>query len=98
MTKTLIFMTLAAIAGVAGDLFLRVGMNELGDVSTVSFKEALPFLLKVMSHWKIWVGTFFLAVFFVLWLSVLSWEKLSIALPLQALTFILTPLCAQLFL
>jgi drug/metabolite transporter (DMT)-like permease len=98
MTKTLIVMGLAAIAGVVGDLFLAKGMKELGDVSALSFRNALPYILKVMGSWKIWVGTFCLGAFFFLWLSVLSWAELSIALPLQAATFILGPLCAQIFL
>lgn len=96
MTKTLIVMGLAVIAGVAGDLFLSRGMKDLGDVSALSLKTAGPFILKVMGCPKIWIGTSFLAAFYFLWLTVLSWEQLSIALPLQAATFILGPLMAQL--
>jgi drug/metabolite transporter (DMT)-like permease len=91
-------MGLAIIAGVAGDLFLSKGMKELGDVSNLSLKNVLPFIIKVIGYPKIWMGTFFLACFFFLWLSVLSWADLSLALPLQAGTFILGPLCAQYFL
>jgi drug/metabolite transporter (DMT)-like permease len=95
MAKTLFIMALATIAGVAGDLFLSKGMKDLGDVSTLSLKTALPFILKVICAPKIWMGTACLGCFFFLWLSVLSWAELSVALPLQALTFILGPLLAQ---
>ena len=91
-------MGLAVIAGVVGDLFLSVGMKELGDVSGVTMKTAGAFVLKVMAYPKIWVGTTFLAIFFFLWLTVLSWAELSFVLPLQAATFILGPLLAQIFL
>ena len=98
MGKTLIIMSLAAAAGVAGDLFLSKGMKDLGDVSVLNLRTLSPFLLKAMACPKIWIGTIFLAVFFVLWLSVLSWAELSLALPLQAITFILTPMLAQIYL
>jgi drug/metabolite transporter (DMT)-like permease len=91
-------MGLAIVAGVVGDLFLSKGMKDLGDVSNLNLKTAGPFILKVMGAPKVWIGTSFLAAFFFLWLSVLSWADLSLALPLQAGTFILGPLCAQIFL
>ncbi len=98
MNKTLLIMGLAVLAGVVGDLFLSVGMKDLGDVSGLTFKTAGSFILKVMGCPKIWVGTFFLALFFFLWLTVLSWAELSFVLPLQAATFILGPMLAQIFL
>ena len=90
-------MGLAVIAGVVGDLFLNRGMKELGDVSALNWRTLGPFIFKVMSYPKIWFGTAFLAAFFFLWLTVLSWEQLSIALPLQAATFILGPMLAQIY-
>ena len=95
MTKTLFVMGLAIIAGVVGDLFLSRGMKDIGDASTLNLKTMIPFILKVMKCPKIWLGTTCLAAFFVLWLTVLSWEQLSIALPLQAVTFIFGPMMAQ---
>lgn len=98
MTKTLLVMGLAVLAGVAGDIFLTKGMKELGDVSALNMRTILPHAWKVMHYPKIWVGTFFLAMFFFLWISVLSWAPLSLVLPLQAATFVLGPLMAQIFL
>src|SRR3954466_15815207 len=98
MAKTLFVMLLATFAGVAGDLFLSKGMKEIGDVSTLQVRTILPFIGKVICAPKIWMGTACLGGFYFLWLSVLSWAQLSIALPLQALTFILGPIMAQLVL
>ncbi len=98
MTKTLLFMTLATIAGVAGDLLLSKGMKDIGDASDLQLKTTVPFILKVMSSPKIWLGTACLAAFFFIWITVLSWAELSFALPLQALTFIITPILAQMYL
>ena len=44
------------------------------------------------------VGTMMQAVYFGLWLAVLSWEDLSVALPLQALSYIVVAFLAQWFL
>jgi drug/metabolite transporter (DMT)-like permease len=98
MIKTLFVMGLAVVAGVVGDLFLSKGMKDLGDVSTLRLHHMFAFILRVIKAPKIWIGTFCLSAFFFLWLTVLSWEKLSIALPLQAGTFILGPLMAKIYL
>ena len=39
-----------------------------------------------------------LAVFFFLWLAVLSWEDLSVALPMQALNYVIVAFLSQYFL
>ncbi len=98
MTKTLIVMGLAVIAGAIGDVLLSKGMKEVGDASGVNLRTLLPFIQKVASCPTVWLGTTFLAGFFLLWLVVLSWAELSLALPLTAATFILGPLLAQVYL
>ena len=44
------------------------------------------------------IGTAMLAIFFFLWLAVLSWEDLSVALPMQALNYVLVAFLSQYFL
>ena len=39
-----------------------------------------------------------LAVFFFLWLAVLSWEDLSVALPMQALSYVIVAFLAKYYL
>lgn len=98
MQKSITFIFLAAFAEVVGNLLLKSGMAELGDVSLLELSEIYPFLVRVISNAKICLGIVCLIIFFALWLMVLSWEELSVALPLQAMVFILTPLSAQLLL
>jgi len=47
---------------------------------------------------KLVIGTAMLAIFFFLWLAVLSWEDLSVALPMQALNYVLVAFLSQYFL
>ena len=98
MTKTIVVMSLAVVLGVVGDILLSKGMKEIGDASSMSLRTLFPFVGKVITCPKIMIGTAFLAGFFCLWLAVLSWEQLSVALPMQAVTFVLGPVLAQIWL
>ncbi len=95
MLKTLLLMILAVTAGTVGDLLLAKGMKELGDLSTMNLRGIMEVALRAMTAWKIVAGTAMLALFFFLWLAVLSWEDLSVALPLQALNYVLVALLAK---
>lgn len=95
MFKTMVLMILAVTAGTVGDLLLAKGMKELGDLSTMNLRGIMEVAFRAMTEWKIVVGTAMLALFFFLWLAVLSWEDLSVALPLQALNYVLVALLAK---
>jgi len=98
MLKTVVVMLLAVTAGTIGDLLLARGMKEIGDLSTMNFRGILNVSLQALSSPKLVFGTAMLAIFFFLWLAVLSWEDLSVALPMQALNYILVAFLSQYFL
>ena len=98
MFKTAIVMLIAVIAGTIGDILLARGMKELGDISAMNLKGILNVALQALTSPKLVFGTAMLAVFFFLWLAVLSWEDLSVALPMQALNYILVAFLSQYFL
>jgi len=93
--KTLFVMICAVTAGTVGDILLSLGMKELGDLSAKSVRGILTTFAHAMGEPKIVVGTAMLALFFFLWLAVLSWEDLSVALPLQALNYVVVALIAR---
>jgi drug/metabolite transporter (DMT)-like permease len=98
MFKTLFFMILAVSAGTIGDLLLSKGMKELGDMSAMDLRGILNVAGDAVSSPKLIIGTALLVVFLVLWLAVLSWEDLSVALPMTALNFVLVAFLSQYFL
>lgn len=98
MLKTAIVMLIAVIAGTIGDLLLASGMKELGDISTMNLRGIMNVSLKALTSPKLVLGTVMLSIFFFLWLAVLSWEDLSVALPMQALNYILVAFLSQYFL
>jgi drug/metabolite transporter (DMT)-like permease len=98
MLKTVVVMLIAVTAGTIGDLLLASGMKELGDISAMNFRGILKVSQQALTTPKLVLGTAMLAVFFFLWLAVLSWEDLSVALPMQALNYILVAFLSQYFL
>jgi drug/metabolite transporter (DMT)-like permease len=98
MLKTVIVMLMAVTAGTVGDILLTKGMKELGDVSAMSLKGILNAAFQALTSPKLIMGTAMLAVFFFLWLAVLSWEDLSVALPMQALNYVLVAFLSQYYL
>ena len=98
MLKTFVVMLVAVIAGTVGDLLLAKGMKELGDLSVMNLRGILNVAYQALTTPKLIIGTMMLAVFFFLWLAVLSWEDLSVALPMQALNYVLVAFLSQYFL
>lgn len=98
MLKTVIVMLLAVTAGTVGDILLTKGMKELGDISAMNLRGMISAAFQAMTSPKLVIGTAMLAVFFFLWLAVLSWEDLSVALPMQALNYVLVAFLSQYFL
>ena len=98
MLKTLVVMLIAITAGAVGDIFLTQGMKSTGDISAMSFREILNTVFNSLSNWRLILGTAMQAVYFGLWLAVLSWEDLSVALPLQALSYLVVAFLAQWYL
>ena len=98
MLKTLIVMLLAVTAGTVGDILLAKGMKEMGDISAMNLRGILDTAFRALTTPKLIMGTSMLAVFFFLWLAVLSWEDLSVALPMQALNYVLVAFLSQYFL
>jgi len=98
MLKTFIVMLLAVTAGTIGDILLAKGMKEIGDISAMNLRGILNVAIKALTTPKLIIGTAMLAVFFFLWLAVLSWEDLTVALPMQALNYVLVAFLSQYFL
>lgn len=98
MLKTVIVMLIAVTAGTVGDILLAKGMKEMGDLSAMNLRGIIDTAIRALTSPKLMIGTSMLAVFFFLWLAVLSWEDLSVALPMQALNYVLVAFLSQYFL
>ncbi|MFP3868652.1 MAG: EamA family transporter [Desulfobacteraceae bacterium] len=95
MTKTLFTLIIAIFSVSIGDVLLSRGMKQIGAVSTYQPRALLKLGVQIFSHPYIILGILCLAVFFFLWLAVLSWSDLSFALPLTALSYVVTAILAH---
>jgi drug/metabolite transporter (DMT)-like permease len=98
MLKTLVVMLMAITAGAVGDIFLKQGISSTGDISAMGFRQVVDTVISSLTNWRLILGTSLQAVYFGLWLAVLSWEDLSVALPLQALSYIVVAFLSQWYL
>jgi drug/metabolite transporter (DMT)-like permease len=98
MLKTIVVMILAITAGAVGDIFLTLGMKSFGDLSTKGVREMIDLAFRALSSPKLIIGTILQAIYFGLWLAVLSWEDLSVALPMQALNYVIVAFLSQWYL
>lgn len=98
MFKTVVVMLIAITAGTIGDILLAKGMKEMGDISAMNLRGIMDAAIRALTTPKLIMGTAMLAIFFFLWLAVLSWEDLSVALPMQALNYVLVAFLSQYFL
>jgi len=98
MLKTIVVMLIAITSGAIGDIFLTQGMKTSGDLSAMSLRQIIDTVISAATNWRLILGTAMQAVYFGLWLAVLSWEDLSVALPLQALSYVIVAFLAQWYL
>lgn len=95
MTKTLVALAVAIICVSIGDVLLSRGMKQIGALSLAQPRALWKAGTQIFSHPSILLGIFCLAVFFFLWLAVLSWSDLSFVLPLTALSYVVTAVLAH---
>jgi drug/metabolite transporter (DMT)-like permease len=98
MLKTIVVILLAVTAGAVGDIFLTLGMKSFGDLSTKGIREIIDLAFRALTTPKLIIGTILQAAYFGLWLAVLSWEDLSVALPMQALNYLIVAFLSQWYL
>ena len=86
MRFVLIFIPI--ILAAAGQLILKIGMNRLPSFN----------LIKVFTHPAVLLGLFFYGASLILWLMVLSKEKLSFVYPLVAFSYVVTVILSKVIL
>jgi drug/metabolite transporter (DMT)-like permease len=61
-------------------------------------RELIDLAFRALTSPKLIIGTMLQAIYFGLWLAVLSWEDLSVALPMQALNYVIVAFLSQWYL
>lgn len=98
VAKTWLAVIILVFADAGGDLFLAAGMKQIGEVQLLPNKHLLKLGRKIMTNPAILSGILCQATGFVMFISLLSWEDISVVRPVTALTYILSLLGARFFL
>ena len=99
MAINLLLILADVLVSVAGQLMLKKGMTEVGRIDVDFFSQPLVGLWKMFTTTPlVIVGLGLYAIGAVIWMIVLSRVNLSYAYPMIALTYVLVPLAAWLFL
>lgn len=93
--KTAILIAVIVLADSAGDVLLTRGMKQVGEISTLRWRELLAIARKVLSNRSFLSAIFFVSVTFVSFLTVLSWADLSLVFPATSLIYVVSTLGAK---
>ena len=93
--KTAILIAVIVLADSAGDVLLTRGMKQVGEISTIRWRELLAIARKVLSNRSFLSAIFFICVTFVSFLTVLSWADLSLVFPATSLIYVVSTLGAK---
>ncbi|GMU52236.1 MAG: hypothetical protein AMXMBFR33_13820 [Candidatus Xenobia bacterium] len=95
MLRTVLIVSLAVLLSSIGDVLMSRAMRRLGPFEWTGLSSLGRFLLTALHSAWFWVAVAFMAGHFFLWLSVLSWAELSVAVPLTALQYVYNAVLAQ---
>jgi uncharacterized membrane protein len=98
MLKTFVLVLIACVLGGAGHVFLAKGMKTIGDMSEASSEHIGGMVGSTISNPWVLFGVFLQALFFALYLVLISRADVSMILPLTAIDYIVVVFLAQLLL
>ncbi len=90
MLRVIVAMIGACLAGALGQILMRRGMQQLGSLETWAPLELLAYFWHALCNPWVIAGTVASALFYFLFLAVLSWAEVTVALPLTALEYVIT--------
>ena len=98
MLRVLSAMLGACVAASIGQILVRRGMLQVGELSSWSPRYLAAYFWHALSNPWVIAGTVGNALFYFLFLAVLSWAEVSVALPLTALEYAIAAVLGILFL
>ena len=87
MLRVIIAMTIATASAAYGQILVRRGMLQVGSLETYSPGPLIVYFWHALSNPSVIGGTVLNAVFYFLFLAVLSWTGVTVALPMTAIEY-----------
>lgn len=88
MIGRILFILIPVTAAAIGQMLLKIGMNQVGSVQISD--GLIPMVIRMFTNKFVFGGMALFGVNAILWLIVLSREKLSFAYPMVAFAYIVT--------
>lgn len=98
MMRVLAAMLGACVSASVGQILVRRGMLQIGELAGWSPRYLAAYFWHVLTNPYVIAGTVGNALFYFLFLAVLSWAPVSVALPLTALEYVIAAVLGILFL
>lgn len=95
--KTLVMVLLMVVCANTGDLMLKRGMSQIGEV-TISFSGLLHTFVSTLHNGTIWLGILFLIGFTFSYMTAVSWADYSYVMPAGAFGYAIQTMLAVLVL
>ena len=91
--KSFLLVLVAPVVGTIGQMFLKLGMRQIGNITLLELKNnTLQLILSIISNPWILIAIPIYTGGVILWLIILSKFNLSFAYPFLALSFMLVSL------
>lgn len=94
VSTSLPLIFLSVLLGVGGQLTLKIGMTQVGRIGANAFEAPLQMVARVLTTPMVIGGLALYVVGAAVWLAVLSRVPLSLAYPVLALSYVITPVVA----
>jgi drug/metabolite transporter (DMT)-like permease len=98
MLRVIIAMTVACAAAAVGQILVRRGMQQVGALERWAPRELLAYFWRALTNPFVAAGTVGNALFYFLFLGVLSWTEVTVALPMTALEYAIAAVLSVLIL
>lgn len=98
MLQSGLLILATVVTAVGGQLFLKAGMQQVGEVNLADLAQLGQSIVKMLSVPAVLFGLFLYALSAFFWLIVLSRLDLSYAYPIISVSYALVPLLAWVFL
>lgn len=97
MNISIIYIVISVLGGAVGQILLKKGMNDLGEV-TLSAQNMASMTWKMLTNPFVFIGLFIYFLSVIFWLAALSRVELSYAYPFASLSYVIMFLASWLLL
>lgn len=95
LPKVWLGVLVLVLADSVGDLLTAKGMKKIGNMSSFSFQGIVNWISKIATNSSVLIGIFSQAIALLMFISLLSWDDISLVRPATALGYIINLLGAK---